>query len=124
MDEVEALSKTIEMGRPRWGAILPTFWWHLEDNEWHVTFDSEVTFRFRQSDGQFVDDANGLDAVTAFRIARNHALREEVRWAPAFSISRKTGEWQVGARQSQLGGQISIVVGDDGSIKSMSVNPK
>ncbi|WP_418132104.1 hypothetical protein [Variovorax sp. 278MFTsu5.1] len=89
-----------------------------------MTFDSEVTFRFRQSDGQFVGDTNGLDAVTAFRIARNHALREEVRWGPAFSISRKTGEWHVGARQSKLGGQISIVVGDDGSIKSMSVNPK
>ncbi|MCJ9671437.1 hypothetical protein [Neorhizobium sp. SHOUNA12B] len=51
MDEVEALSKTIEMGRPRW---LPTSSWHLEDNEWHVTFDSEVTFRFRQSDGQLL----------------------------------------------------------------------
>ncbi|BEP68389.1 hypothetical protein GmRootV35_29030 [Variovorax sp. V35] len=96
----------------------------LEGGEWNVTLDSEVTFRFRQSDGQLIDDTDGLDAVAAFRAAKSRALREGLRWAPAFSIGRKSGEWHVGARQSQLGGQISIVVGADGSIKSTSVNPK
>jgi hypothetical protein len=79
MDEVEALSKTIEMGRSRWGDTLPTFWWDLEAGEWNVTFDSEVTFRFRQSDGQLIDDSGGLDAVAAFRAARSHALRGGLR---------------------------------------------
>jgi len=124
MDEVEALSKTIEMVRSRWSDNLPTFWWDLEDGEWNVTFGSEVTLRFRQSDGQLIDDIGGLDAVAAFRTAMSYALGEGLKWGPAFSISRKSGEWHVGARQSRWGGQISIVVGDDGSIKSTSVNPK
>lgn len=124
IDEVDALLKAIEIGCSRWGDTLPTLWWNLEGGEWNVTFDSEVTFRFRQSDGQLIDDTDALDAVAAFRAARSHALREGLRWGPAFSIGRKSGEWYVGAQQSQLGGQISIVVGADGSIKSTSVNPK
>lgn len=124
MDEVDALSKAIELGGSRWGTILPSFWWDLEGSEWHVTFDSEVTFRFRQSDGEFIDEANGLNAVAAFRIAKIHAIREGALWAPAFSLGRRAGEWHVGARQSQLGGQITIIVADDGSVRSMFVNPK
>ncbi|MBB6562185.1 hypothetical protein HNP48_004894 [Acidovorax soli] len=124
MDEVEALSQAIEMAKARWGSALPSFWWNLHDGEWHVTLDFEMTLRFRQSDGQFIDEPGGLAAVAAFRAAKSYALQEGQLWAPAFTLGRRAGNWHIGARQAQFGGQMAIVVGDDGTVKSLSVNPR
>jgi hypothetical protein len=123
-DEIQALKLALNAASSSGVPRRASYFIVLGDDEWVVHVEASLSFRVSQSTGSLIPDDLYLDAAEALRIAREYAISHQLRWEPAFSLEPKRGGWTIGARQSQLGGQLSINVGSDGHVLEHRVNPK
>jgi hypothetical protein len=123
-DEIQALELALGAASSNGAHRRASYFIVLSDDEWVVHVEESLSFRVSQSTGMLIPDDQRLDAAEALRIAREYARNHQLRWEPAFSLEPGRGGWKVGARQRQLGGQLSIDVGFDGRVVAHRVNPK
>ena len=123
IDEIEAFKVARDAAQDRGWPWRPRYWISLEKGEWEVRAESESVFRIN-SVGELVPEIIPLDPVIAMAIAREYAAGQSLKWKPAFMLSLEPGHWEIGACQSQLGGQVSIFVSHQGDVISHDVNPK
>lgn len=127
IDELEAFRLAAATAAARkwpWG---PPYWLDLDNGEWSVRSEGEFEVRVDAASGN-VRPANAdiasLEPTQALMIARKAALQNGHKWHPSFSLELTPTHWIVGARQSQLGGQLTIHVDHSGVVTSSHVNPK
>lgn len=127
IDEVEAFSLAAAAATARNWSWRPPFWLDLNDGRWSVRAEGEFEVRVDAGNGEILPanaEIASLDPSQALRLARESALRSGHTWRPSFSLELTPTHWIVGARQNQLGGQLSIHVDHAGVVTSGRVNPK
>lgn len=123
-DEIQALKLALSAASSNGAPSRASYFIELSNEEWVVLVEASLSFRVSQSTGMLIPDDKCLDAAEALRIAREYAVSHQLRWDPAFSLEPGRSSWKVGARLSQLGGQLYIDVGYDGRVLEHRVNPK
>ncbi|PMQ07552.1 hypothetical protein DyAD56_02170 [Dyella sp. AD56] len=123
-DEIQTLKLALSAASHNGVHRRASYFIGLGDGEWVVHVETSLSFRVSQSTGMLIPDDLHLDASEALRIAREYAVSHQLRWEPAFSLEPERGGWKVGARQSQLGGQLFIDIGSDGRVLEHRVNPR
>ena len=123
-DEVEALTLAIRTVASNEWPRRNSYFIELRGDEWHVHFERDHVIRVSRASGALLEARKSLDADEALRIAREYAASQSLAWRPSFSLRLESDEWQVGACQSQLGGQVEITVSVDGNVTGHRVNPK
>lgn len=123
-DEIQALELVLGAASSHVALSRVSYFIALNDDEWVIHVEDSLSFRVSQSTGMLIPDDQRLDAAEALRIGREYAISHQLRWEPAFTLEPGRCGWIVGARQSQLGGQLYIEVGHDCSVVTHRVNPK
>ncbi|MCG7940576.1 MAG: hypothetical protein N0C88_17245 [Candidatus Thiodiazotropha lotti] len=123
-NEVEALTKSIEHLAARKSALNPPIWIELVKGIWEIGSANEPVVRIDSESGEVYSDTQCLSPVDALSVARTYAVSNNLSWKPGFTLSVELGCWNVGACQSQLGGQLNIYVSHEGEVIKHRVNPK
>jgi hypothetical protein len=113
IDEIEAFSRSPAVAAARNWSWRPPYWLDLNNSEWSVRSEGEFEVRLDAASGEVrpADAAlASLDPRQALMLAREAALQAGHKWHPSFSLELTPAHWIVGARQDQLGGQLTIYV--------------
>jgi hypothetical protein len=124
MNEIEAFERASSHAKEQGWPWLPPYWIAQLDGEWHINAENERIVRIAQSTGEVIAEPNTLSPASALFIAKEFATHNGLRWIPAFSLQLVRGSWQVGACQSQFGGQVTVQVNQLGQVIDSSINPK
>jgi len=127
IDELEAFSLAAATAAARNWSWRPPFWLDLNDGEWSVRSEGEFEVRIDAGSGEIRPahlQVSSLDPSRALLLAREFARQNGQKWHSSFSLELTPTHWIVGARQNQLGGQLSIHVDHEGVVTSSRVNPK
>ena len=122
VDELQAFQIARQEAQQRHRPWGPGFYIVLENGIWQVFAEVERNTFIDAETGQVISDF--LDPFDAFSIARNYAKEHKLHWRPMFSLQLHPRHWEVGACQSQLGGQLSIDISHSRDVLRHSVNPK
>jgi hypothetical protein len=123
IDELEAFKAATDLAHARRWPWQPPYWIDLVDDEWEVQAEGAYVIRLNSASGKAVAE-QPLDPLVAFERAKLHVQEKGMPWTPGFSLQLDKACWLVGARQSQLGGNITVKVDQHGSIVNVHVNPK
>lgn len=124
VDEIRAFELATQAARTRGWPWRPLYWIAFEDGAWEVTAASEDIIRIDAATGDVLPAVPALDPVRALSVAREFARTHALTWKPAFMLELERSHWVVGSCQSQLGGQVRILVSHDGRVVKHDVNPK
>jgi len=127
IDELEAFSRSAVAAAARQWSWRPPYWLDLKNGEWSVRSEGEFEVRVDAGSGEVRpanDELASLDPRQALLLAREAALQNGQKWHPSFSLELTPTHWIVGARQNQLGGQLTICVDHSGVVTSSRINPK
>ncbi len=123
IDEIEAFKLAADAANNRRWHWRPPYWIDLDEGEWQVQAANEAVIRINATTGEMQSEAE-LEPHSALSIAKSYAIEHGLPWKPGFSLQLAPGHWIVGARHSQLGGQLSIQVSHEGAVLGSSINPK
>jgi hypothetical protein len=123
IDELEAFKRAADAANRHGWHWRPPFWIDLDKDEWQIQAASESVIRINATTGELHSEPE-LEPLAALSIAKSHAIAHGLPWKPGFSLQLEPGHWIVGARSSQLGGQVSILVNHEGKVVGSSINPK
>ena len=124
INEVEALAKSIEYLSSKNKGLVPPIWIELVESNWEIGSANEAIVRINSESGEVLSKLECLSPVDALLIAKSYAADNNLKWKPGFALSIESEYWNVGACQSQLGGQVYIHVSHEGKVIKHFVNPK
>ena len=124
INEVEALSKSIDYLNSKSAKLHPPIWIELVESNWEIGSANEPVIRINSESGEVLSDSKFLSPIDALVIAKSYAEANNLKWKPGYVLSLESEFWNVGACQSQLGGQVHIHVSHKGNVVKHFVNPK
>jgi hypothetical protein len=124
IDEFEAFRIARITAHDRGWQWRPPFWISFDEGEWQVHAESECVVRLSAQTGDLVPQTGVVDPLIAMAAAKEYALKNDLSWKPAFSLCLSAEGWDVGACQSQFGGQTNIYVSHHCEVIRHQINPK
>jgi hypothetical protein len=124
IDEFKAFEIATTAAHDRGWPWRPPYWISIDDGEWQVHAESECIVRISVTTGEVASQVGSVNPLIAMAAAKAYALKNGLPWKPAFSLYLTVEGWDVGACQSQLGGQMNIYVSHQGEVIRHRINPK